>query len=45
MKEQCAKVSLKKKQYLRLSMLSVGEEKQGCLHMRGFLSDVIGCHI
>ena len=44
MREQCDKVSLKKKQYLRLSMLSVGE-KQGCLHMRGFLSDVIGCHI
>ena len=33
MREQCDKVSLKKKQDFRLSMLSVGG-KQGCLHMR-----------
>ena len=33
MKEQCHKMSLKKKQDVRLSMSSVGG-KQGCLHMR-----------
>ena len=32
MKEQCHKMSLKKKQDVRLSMLIVGG-KQGCLHM------------
>ena len=30
MREQCDKVSLKKKQYLRLSMLSVGETRVVC---------------
>ena len=30
MREQCDEVSLKKKQYLRLSMLSVGENRVVC---------------
>ena len=30
MREQCDKVCLKKKQYLRLSMLSVGENRVVC---------------
>ena len=30
MREQCVKVSLKKKQCLRLSMLSVGENRVVC---------------
>ena len=30
MKEQCDKVSWKKKQYFRLSMLSVGENRVVC---------------